>query len=154
MSEATARARIKTVMETVSNIGNVYDYDRWAAFWPAQIDIIKATIGGTDVLRFWTIVISETPETDAAFNDLGFREYVYKISGAVGLNDADASEKTAVSLAIAIMDALDGDATLHDGQTYYDAALAQLTISEPRQIGTELCNFIEIEQRVTEFVGA
>ncbi len=151
MSETAARTAVYNAVDGVADIGNVYDYERWAAFYKNEIELIKATIGGVNFVRFWTVAVSEIAQERAAYGGRRYREYTYKISGAVGLDDAAESEKTAMALAISVMDALDTDTTIHDGNVYVNASLAQLTVSELRQIGTEFCHFIEIEQRIMEY---
>jgi hypothetical protein len=154
VAEATVRARIKTILESVSNVGNVYDYERWAADWTTYLDLFKTTISGSQVIRGWTITcqsfrpVELTTIGDQQIN----REYTYKIRGYFGLDDANASEKAAMLIAEDVCEALDADTTLH-GASYYgpgEHPMAELTIFEPRAYGDVLCHYAEITQVVKE----
>lgn len=154
MSEATIRARINTVVSAVSNIGLVYDYERWASDWTTYLDLFKTTIGGLEVIRGWTITCQSFVPVELA--TMGEQDtevnYVYKVRGYFGLDDANASEKTAIALAEDVMEALNADSTLH-GSSYAGSgehALAEVTLFEPRLLGDVLCHYTEITCPIKE----
>ena len=55
MPEAAIRTQIYTILGGVTNIGQVYDYERWAADWVTFINLFKTTIGTVDQIRGWEI---------------------------------------------------------------------------------------------------
>lgn len=148
MAEATVRARLNTVVSAVSNIGRVYDYERWIDDWTTYLDLFKTTISGSDVIRGWTITCpSISPiELETIGDQQIVFSYVYKVRGYFGLDDENASEKAAILVAIAVIDALNADEVLH-GADYVGAGphpLAELTVFEPRFLGDALCHYAEI----------
>lgn len=159
MSEATTRAYVESVVAGVSNVGNVHDYQRWAVQWPDYLDKFKATIGSSSVIRGWTVsLLSFTSEYLIYPNDAGkniaVRDYVYKIRGYFGLDDASASEKAAMAIVEDVIEALDADTVLHAQTEFYDETPpAQLDVFEPRLFGSVLCHYAEITQHVKEEVA-
>jgi hypothetical protein len=154
VAEATVRARLDTIVSAVSNIGRVYDYERWAADWTTYLDLFKTTIGGNEVIRGWTITCqSWTPvELETIGDQKIVRSYVYKIRGYFGQDDENASEKAAMLIIEDVIEALNADATLH-GADYVGAGphpLAELTIFEGRFLGDVLCHYAEITNIVKE----
>jgi len=156
VSESAKRAAIKAVLLAVSNIGNVYDYERWAAFASGQDTIGKATISGSDVIRFWTISCSACRASLETFGNtagLVTRSWVYTIKGAFGLDDSAATEKTAIALIEAVMDALDASETVHPPSDLTNGSEhpAQMRLFENRFFTNgALCHYVELEQVVTE----
>jgi len=148
--EPTIRARIKTVMDTVSGVGLVYTRERWASDWAAYLSAFKATVSGADYIRGWTIACEAAIRGEGDFGDTNVeRTYRFRIRGYYGLDDAAASENAAFALTEAVMDALDADATLH---SYYSAPLCSCPVFELRMYGDVLCHYMEIEQEVTVIV--
>jgi hypothetical protein len=149
MSEVTVRAAIKTAIESVSNIGLVYDRPRFIDDWADFISIFTTTISSSTVIRGWTIRISNINQT--GFITTGSREtslkreYVYVINGYLVFADSESSEITVTALTIAVLDALDA-ATL---TTSLIAEPAQVTLgTEP--FGSALVHIVTITQRVSE----
>jgi len=129
----------------------VYDYERWAVDWEAYLALFKATISGSSVVRGWTITCQSMAQERPAMgltSPSRLRAYDYRIRGYFGLKDGDATEKTAFGLAVAVVDALDADATLHE--SYYDASVASIARFEPRIFGSVLCHYAEIALAVVE----
>ena len=159
MSEATTRAYIESVVEGVSNVGSVHDYQRWAVKWPDFLSRFKVEIGGSDVIRGWTIALQSFtseyliyPNDDG--NNIVIRDYVYKIRGYFGLDDAAASEKTAMAVVEDVIEALDADTTLHAQTEFWDeTSPAHLDTFEPRMFGSVLCHYAEITQHVKEEIA-
>ena len=165
MSEATTRARIYAVVGAVSNIGLVYDYQRWAVRWEDYLSLFKTTISSTSVIRGWTITCAGWADSEylagSYLQDDGkalvLRRYTFKIRGMFGLDDSAATEKTAIGIVEDVVEALDGDEKLHAWdaiaeQYFGEQAAATLDIFEPRLFGGALCHYAEITQRVTEAV--
>lgn len=147
MSEATVRAAIKAVLEDVTNVGEVHDYERWAADWSAYLDLLKTTIGNSDVIRGWTITCESFPQERATFGVPGSidRTYTYKLRGYFGLDDSAASEKTAMIVVEDVVEAFD------DSDLASENEPADLTLFEPRLFGDVLCHYAEITLVVEEY---
>lgn len=152
MSESAVRAHVYGIVAGVSNVGNVYDYDRWAVLLKGVNALAVKTIGGVDVVRFWTVSCAgwEAVQDDFYTVGEGLRRYRYVIRGAFGLDDSAASEKTAIGIVEDVIEALNASATLHDGETYFNAPPAGLDVFELRLIGDRLCHYAEITQIVEE----
>lgn len=152
MSEATVRAAIYAIVNDVTNVGNVYDYERWATMVKSVNALAVKTIAGVDVIRFWTISCTgwAAVADDFYSTDGGLRRYTYKIRGAFGLDDSAASEKTAIGIVEDVIEALNASATLHNGGTFFHSVLAGLDVFELRMIGDRLCHYAEITQVVEE----
>lgn len=90
MSEALIRAQIKTIMESVSGIGVVYDYERHSRSLATKLFLFKSggIINGWEFSRTKFDPDPET-ETDASID----WDYSYLISGYYELDDENASEK-------------------------------------------------------------
>jgi hypothetical protein len=153
VAEATIRARIKTVVSGVSNVGLVYDYERWKSDWSDYLDTFKTTISSVEYIRAWTITCESFRPVELATMGGGADievDYIYKIRGYFGLDDAHTSEKTAIALVESVINALNADTTLH---AYYGSGphpLAELTIFEPRAFGDVMCHYAEITLPVKE----
>lgn len=154
MTEATARAAIVAVLEAVSNIGQVHDYQRWATTWDAYLDLMKSSIGGNNEIRGWTV--TSRSEDRTGFVAGGTRakhnssDHLFIIRGYVGLDDSRETEKTARALTETVMNALDDDTTIVTSGTAYNMGLAQLEVFEPRVFGDVLCHYSEIRLVVQE----
>jgi hypothetical protein len=154
VAEATIRARIDTVISAVSNSGLVYDYERWATDWTTYLDRFKTTISSVEVIRAWTITCSAiAPNMITAMGSSGSDtelSYRFVVRGYFGLDDENASEKTAIALVEDVVIALNADSTL---RAYFGAGakpLAECTIFEPRFFGDVLCHYAEITLPIQE----
>ena len=150
MSETTLRATLKTIVESLTNEGTVHDYERWSADTSDYLTLFKTTISGVNYIRGWTITLESMPQTLHQTDGTMIRQYNHRIRMYWGLNDSDASEKSAVAMAIGAVEALDASTTLHDGDTYYNADPASLEVFEARVFGGVLCHYTEILQTTYE----
>lgn len=152
MSEATVRASLKTILESISDMGTVHDYQRWSSTFDAFLSHFKATIGGVEVIRGWVITATAIPQegfvTTGNRHTSNRRTYIYQIRGYWGLDDSEATEKSALAKTIEVMDALDSG-SIFTGNVI-SAGLSQLNTFEPRVFGSSLCHYSEIEQQITE----
>lgn len=161
MSEATTRTYIESVVSGIANVGEVHDYQRWAVQWPDFLEKFKTTISNSTVIRGWTISCQgwsaqylPGSEPDENSKNIVVREYVYKIRGFFGVDDANESEKTAVAIVEDVCEALDADAELHEQQYLWDKIPpAQLDTFEYRMFGSVLCHYAEITQVARETVA-
>jgi hypothetical protein len=87
MSYAAVRDYLKGRLETVSGIGVVHSYDRWAADWAGLLALYKSG----DKLLGWHITRKATKE-DWDNMPTVERYHTFEVVGIQGLNDAAASE--------------------------------------------------------------
>ena len=153
MSQATIRARIKVVLDTVANKGATHDYLRWAV---KQVDfetLFKATVGGTDQVRGWEIAYrgftQEEPHLGRSADQ--YRAHRFQLDGYLALDDSAETEKTFAALAEAVCNALDADATLNDASLSLYRTPTQLAIDE-RLFAGVLCHHAQVDLEVVEIV--
>lgn len=159
MSEATVRGYINTIVEGVTNIGLVHDYERWSNNQTTFLDYFKTLIGGSSVIRGWTITCAiatqewlNEPQADGQGQIA--RTYTYKLRGYFGLDDSAETEKSAWVVVEAVMRALDESGILHgEDEMWTINPPSQLTIFEPRLFAGVLCHYAEITQQVTEVIS-
>ena len=151
MSEATVRASIKTLVESVPNIGLVYNREPLVNTWDQFLVFFKTTISGVDMIRGWTVSCEAIPAQ--GFVATGTRDtgnqyaYEYHIRGYQSFNYDTDTENVFLALAIAVMSVLNGGIV---GGTVFNADLAQLTSYTPRVFDGVLCHVAEITQLVKE----
>jgi len=155
MSEALIRQDIKATLEGVYQIGCVYDYETWSSTWDQYLNQYKVTIDEHDVIRGWTITVTEITVTGfiagGIRNTSNIRTYNYSIKGYYGLSDAGATEKEHLKLALTVMDALDARAlTSTTLGSITNAGVAQLVSFGVIPFGDALCHYAEITQTITE----
>ena len=158
MSQSAIRTAVYNAVNGVTDAGKVYDRERFSASWDTFLSQFKTTISGTDQIRGWTVSFAgyaSPPEKlfagpPGAQSFVIARPYVFKVMGYMGLNDADATEKTFATLAEAVVAALDADSTLHDDSTYLETSPASIDLFGTLLLGSVLCNHAEITIIVTE----
>jgi hypothetical protein len=154
-AETTIRARIKTVIETVSNVGQVHDYQRYAVTWEEMEKHVVKTISGADVIRYWAISLDGLTLLSDTFQGGGFTdtmavEYQYVVRGFMGVDDANSSEKTFVTLIMSILEALSADATLSARLLETNSPVVAESRIEHRVLTGILCHYCEIKVVVQE----
>ena len=141
MSESAIRTEIYNIFSGVSNIGKVYDYERWAADWNIFINLFKTTIAGKDQIRGWEIRRSTF---DKSIMTVGDSEdptgHKYIISGYLGVKDAYETEKVMNALIETIIEALRQHRTLND-KGYIDSIEG---VIDTRTFGSILCHCAEL----------
>jgi len=151
MAETTIRAAIKTALESVTNIGLVYDRLRFAAETDAFLSLFKTTISGSVVIRGWQIktlsIAQEGFVTTGGLATGNARAYSYEVKGYLQFDDSNSSEITATALMIAVLDALDTTNLFVDTVIKVDLPQANLT---EVFFGPVLCHVITITQTITE----
>jgi hypothetical protein len=165
--EHLARARIKTVIESVTDIGQVHDYERFADDWDTLIEHYLAEGIGTDdnkMLRGWNVSLSDlrqhSQETFGPPGEPGTVEtsYFYTIRGFHAVEDASETEKTFVTLSLLLIATLDAEPKLHssvlddgaNGNFYGPPASAARW--DFRMFGDVLVHYVEIGLEVKEIV--
>jgi hypothetical protein len=155
MTQATARTAVYNAVNGVTGAGMVYDYERWAAEWPAFLALFKTTVGGVTQIRGWEVCYrgfsAVTPPR--TFGKARQRRHRFRVQGYMGLEDGAESEKTFAALAEAVANAIDGDSTLQ-GNTFLETGDAEIATLEPRLFGGALCHYAEINVTVSEMYDA
>jgi len=155
MSEATIRSAIYDVVNGVTHVGQVYDYERHSNDWTGFLDLFKVTISGDDMVRGWTIGYRGIQQARAqtfipgkAGNE---RVHRFQILGIMGIDDSEESEKTFAALAEDVCDALDNAATLHV-KGYFPRAAPVILGFDPRPFAGVLVHAAAINIEVTEII--
>jgi len=145
MSESAIRTQIYSIVSAVTNIGKVYDYERWATGWDVFINLFKTTIAGVDQIRGWEISRRACPESgtgpEATISQTD-RGHDFLIRGYMGIKDADATEKTFNALIESIAAAFRADLTLGGAASEHD--FIQVEIIEARTFAGTLCHYAEL----------
>lgn len=147
MSETAIRQQIFTLISGVTNIGKVYDYERWANDWGVFIQMFKTTVGGKDQVRGWEI---GRKRAAARYDDNAEETttHEYLLRGYMGVRDADATEKTFNALIEAVRGRFRFDFTL--GGNCESAGPVSVELIETRSFGSVLCHYCELSLPVTE----
>jgi hypothetical protein len=149
MSESTIRTAIYNILSGVTNIGKVYDYERWAKTWEEFINLFKATIGGVDQILGWEIYRRSAKEEKITIG-IGSNEdeitHVFIIAGYMGVKDASATEKIFNTHIETIATAFRSNRTLNDSAE--DNGGIQRDIIDTRMFGSVLCHHVELSLTV------
>jgi len=154
MTEATIRANIKTLLEAVTNVGQVHDYERWASTYDVFLDRFKYDVGAQTQIRGWTITCTGMELENRPFQDASdptdamfYLTYPYIIRGYFGVDDSEATEKSALLIVIEVLQALiEGRDSLGAGVQY--VTMPVLDIYEYRVFGSALVHYAEISMNV------
>ncbi len=153
MSEPTVRAAIKTLIESVSNVGLVYDLQPFADTWDIFIARFKTTISSVNMIRGWTIsceaILTQGFVATGSRDTGNEHDYEYRIRGYQSFDFDTDTENAFLAIILLVMAALDGGIV---SGTVFNADLAQLTSYTPRVFGGVLCHVAEITQIVREQV--
>ena len=143
MSESAIRAQIYTIMGGIANIGQVYDYERWADNWADFINLFKDSTGkilGWEISR-------KAPISDIMNEP---RVHTYSIKGYMGVSDANASEKVFNALIELIAATFRVNLTLNNAALGHD--LIQVTSLDTRTFASVLSHAAELTLTVYEQV--
>ena len=147
MSESAIRTEIYNILSGVTDIGKVYDYERWAANWETFINFFKATISNVDQIRGWEIGRKPPITEDYSCT----KKHTYFIRGYMAVKDSLATEKTfnalieSIAAAFRAVKDLDNSALGHD--------LIQVEALDTRMFGSVLCHFTELTLTVYEHIA-
>lgn len=147
MSYATTLAAIKTLMESVTNIGNVFDYVRWNKDWPITLSLIKVATPAPAHIRFWDISRKSTPEEEKT-SRTNLRLHTFQIRGFISLDDSTATEKTLQNLVEDVATMFRNKPTLNG--TALIAAPLQINNTGHAMVGDVLCNMVDTSIKITE----
>ena len=147
MSESAIRTAIYNILSGITDIGKVYDYERWAADWSKFINLFKTTISGVDQIRGWEIGRRSAGEKPFTIG-LNLRDHGFVIRGYMRVNNASASEKTFNNLIEAVADAFRNNFTLNGAAESHD--YIQAVPIDFRVFGNVLCHYAELSLNVHE----
>lgn len=159
MTDVTIRADLHAILDGITDIGEVHDYERWADEWPDFLDLMRTAIviEGEKEIRGWTIGyngyvpthVSLGPSWESFAMAHKVKAHSFMIRGYLGIYDREESEKTASALAQLVCDTLDANSSLRDDYFYADPATL---LFEARIFGGVLCHYTQIEQVVVEVI--
>lgn len=144
MSESAIRTQIYTIISGVTNIGKVYDYERWAVDWGTFLNLYKDS--GGKILG-WEIG-RKSPITE---DETSVKKHTYSIKGYMGLKDADMTEKTFNGLIESVATAFRNNKELNGAALGHD--FIQVEVLDVRTFGSVLCHFVELTLTVYEHIG-
>jgi hypothetical protein len=142
--------RCVTVLQGITDIGNVYNRLRLLYNEDTLTSIGLATVGAEKKLRTWFVTLGamDSQYADASGEQQWTRSV--KIEGFLQLEDAASSELTALSLAEAVIRTIGGDAwSTRLGGNILFAKAPKLVNNEPRLFGPVLCHYIRIEMPIS-----
>lgn len=144
MSLSTIRAKIKAILEEVTDVGSkVYDYERWAKTWQEYLELFKSN----GIIKGWTITRRATPEISKTPSS-NVRTHTFIIHGFYSLDDSAASETTFQDIIENIATAFRSEITL--GGTAFDCSPLQVDSVGAVMFGGVLCHFCELRLLVQE----
>jgi hypothetical protein len=142
-------ADIKTKLESIPDIGKVYDYERWASSWDKFISLFKST--QHNQIRGWEITRRSISEHIAGAY---FRHHKFKIRGYMSIDDSNATDKTFQQLIEEVCNVFrnadSGSSWFYGDGDQSNNAPAQVEVIEPRMFGGVLCHYVEINLTITE----
>jgi hypothetical protein len=155
--EATIRAHLKTVMESVDDIGQVHDYERWLDDWGGLLTLMQTQVDGIDQLRGWFITLESWEQRQIAFMGGGADEtrlvqYNYRLRGFMAVDDSEATEKTFAALAFSLADALEADTTLQGDVLERETPVVEGGLMDYRMFAGVLCHYFELRVHPQEVV--
>lgn len=148
-SEPTIRARIKTVIESVANVGVVHNRLRFTKNGADVKEFFTVNIGGVTTIRGWEIQLRRVVQATETFQGSGDAEttavsYFYMLRGFASFVDVDASEITFDALVLAIIKALEEDATLDAYVWERETPAVTETVFSEVMMADVLCHSVEM----------
>ena len=165
MTEATIRARLKTVLDGVTDIGRTYDYFRHVT---ETTERDKRFLTSSGIFHTWQIQLEDSSPIatvnqseianyrEANADAQRFRIYRYRLWGYYAVNDELATEKTMIAITESVIDALDEDTTLHGAGdlTYYNTTPAQLAVFGFTEYAGILCHGAQVTVTIESVKGS
>lgn len=145
MSLALIRAAVVTILEGVTGIGAVHNYERLSS----DLARLKSLHVVSNRINSWTVTRTATT-SEYRTNTQYERQHQLVIRGYMSLDDAAESELTFQALVEAIEEAFRGDDTL-DGTAEVCGPL-QVERVEPVMFAGVLCHFAELRLMAQELV--
>jgi hypothetical protein len=140
---------IQTKMSTISGIGTVHDYERWAISWQRFLELYAWTDPDTGErsIRGWTLSRRATTE-DRETSASNLTRHQIFCRGIMGLEDSSASEKTFQNLIESVRESFRPELYLTD--TAFVESPVEVRTVEVRMIGNVLCHYAELVFNVAE----
>lgn len=148
MSLEAVREQIRTILTGVSGIGVVHDYERWAAEWPAYLELFSIEDETGTRINGWDITRRKTPAVTASVTH-DSRSHTFLIRGMYGLEDSQASELVFQQLIEDICAAFRAKYQLES--TAENTEPVQVDLVENRVFGNMLCHYCELTFTVDEW---
>lgn len=151
MSEASIRAQIKAILESVSGIGVVHDYERYSRSIADFRDIM--TKSGATSVNGWVISRQSTESHQATLGPKGQieRTHTFRIAGIYELNDAAGSEKTLQGILDAIFEAFKAVSTLNGTcVSHRQIQIDSVSVTKDGELGDDLYHTAELTLEVLE----
>jgi hypothetical protein len=138
-------AALKTQVEGVATIGNVYAYHRVKADWAEFLTLFTTGAAADTRARGWYITMNQ-PVIETRVSEFGTRDRVYRflLTGIEGLDDAANTESILIQHVEGILDALDDETTFGVAGVIVRGFDVQCRTVEHRTFGGVLCNVAEI----------
>jgi hypothetical protein len=155
MSDATFRARLKTILDGVATAKNVNDTIRYFNTLDSYTSAFRTA---NSVIHCWLIDLAGiSPERPSAILGGGgieiLQTYTYNLLGYYGLDDSARSQKVFVPVVEAVVNALNNDDTLHtSGATYREALPARAELDYVL-FGGVLCHRATVVQTIVTKVN-
>lgn len=151
----TILADIKAKMESIANIGIIHDYYRWSNNPAKFAALFSFTTSGKKHIRGWEITRVQVPERKGAVK-VTLRHHKFMISGYMGVNDEDATDKIFQPLVDDVCEKFRDDPG--GGAWYYmngdepGNSPCQVQAIDVRIFGNVLCHHADILLSVTEHI--
>jgi hypothetical protein len=149
MSEDLIRQQLKSIVQSASGIGVVYDYERFSR----SLGDFIATMSANGIVNGWFIHRQSSQATNATMGATRQieRVHTYRITGIFEMDDASGSEKTFQDILEAIFNTLKGNGTLNGSCLKHDHfQIESVTVTKANQIGKDLYHIAEGKLVVTE----
>ena len=140
------RTALATLLETVPNIGQVHDRERFVVAPSEFLNMFKTTIDGTQQIRAWLILRESTRPSDyLVFGEMSQR-HTFVLRGILGFQDSADTYGTLQALTDTIIALLDNQTTLSvSGTIVRGIGPCSLRSFEVGQFGSVLAHVAEIE---------
>jgi hypothetical protein len=149
MSYSTILAQVKSTLEGVSGVANVYDYQRYSS----DLSTLKSLFVSNSIFHGWMITRVSAPATANITNQV-FRQHQFELLGFYQVDDSLESEKTFQALCDTIMNTFDLTANLTLGGTADQIQAAQLLEFVQVEFVGVLCHhariLIQADEEVTQ----
>lgn len=144
MSESAIRAEIKTILDGITAIGIVHDYQRWASNRGKFIEFFRDA--GTGAVYGWEITRTSAKIEKVSRNYNVTHHFLLK--GYYAVRDAVESEKLFNAVIESIVSTL-VNATIPDTQ---GTSIPQVSLIETRAVSGIQCHYGEIRLDVSEII--